>query len=187
MGTYYKIVNPAKRQHLDPSHFGEGIKWGSVLRGELCIEALKCLIADSHCQDSVEVPANPWDLEGSWVGDPIILAGDDSTPPDPNGIHTSTPENPARNLYVMASEEFSDISHLAIAMLSTKGFAKEIVEMAEKHSSTFLVVADLLMQVQLPTLSFEFTEKFTSAWPKRYQVLFQKEPWHKPLPIPREN
>ena len=34
MGAYFKVVNPAKRQYLDPGWFGEGEKFSSVLRGD---------------------------------------------------------------------------------------------------------------------------------------------------------
>jgi hypothetical protein len=62
----------------------------------------------------------------------VIVAGDDNGMPDAYGIETSTIENPERNLYWKATEEFEDISYLAVAMLSVgrKGFADEIVERA---------------------------------------------------------
>jgi hypothetical protein len=66
------------------------------------------------------IRVHPWELEGSWVGDPVVLTGDDTSPPNPNGIRTSTPGNPTRNLNTMAAEEFYNISHLAIAMLSER-------------------------------------------------------------------
>ena len=33
MGAYFLVVNPAKRQYLDPGRFGEAIKFSSVLPG----------------------------------------------------------------------------------------------------------------------------------------------------------
>lgn len=186
MGVYYKIVNPAKRQYLHPACFGEGIKWRSVLRGGLCIEALKYLIADDRNPPhaSVAIHATPWELEGSWVGDPVILAGDDSTPPNPDGIRTSTPENPARNLNALADEEFYNISHLAIAMLCERaGYATLVVEKAEEDGEVFMVIAELLMLVQPPTLAFEFKERFGNNWRKRYEELFKQNLGHQPLPI----
>ena len=50
MVAYFLIVNPAKRQYLDPSRFGEGIKFSSVLRGAHCLHALKLLVADCFRQ-----------------------------------------------------------------------------------------------------------------------------------------
>ena len=76
----------------------------------------------------------------------------------------------------MASEEFSDISHLAIAMLSTKGFAKEIVEMAEKHSSTFLVVADLLMQSSCPRFRSSSRRNLRARGQNATKCCFKRNP-----------
>ena len=63
MGAYFLIVNPAKRQYLDPYRFGEGVKFSSVLRGDHCLRALKLLVADCF-------RPKPTSFRGAWLGDP---------------------------------------------------------------------------------------------------------------------
>lgn len=92
MGAYFLIVNPAKRQYLDPGRFGESVKFTSVLHGEYCLRALKLLIADSF-------PQNATSFCGAWLGDPVILASDDTGLPNPGGLITATTTDPSRNLH----------------------------------------------------------------------------------------
>jgi hypothetical protein len=106
MGEYFKIVNPAKQQYIDPINFGEGIKRGGILRGNHGL-AVSCLV----CRG-----AGIGRLFGTWAGDEIFVAGDEA-PPDEWGIATATPERPDRNLNRMAGDEFENISCEAIVML----------------------------------------------------------------------
>ena len=43
MGAYSLVVNPAKRQYLDPGRFGEGFELSPVLSGDHGIRALSVL------------------------------------------------------------------------------------------------------------------------------------------------
>jgi hypothetical protein len=108
VGTYYKIVNVAKRQYLCPSQFGEPFTWSYVLHGHHA-SAISLLVC--NCE---ELGARP--PAGAWHGDTIYLVGD-SWPPDQYGIRTATAKEPHRNLYAMASAEFEDISLPALVML----------------------------------------------------------------------
>ncbi|HJT30518.1 MAG TPA: hypothetical protein VJ783_00520 [Pirellulales bacterium] len=183
MGAYHIVVNPTKRQFLDPGRFDEGKKLGSVLHGVFCVDALKLLIADSFLAQGTRVskPRNPWSLEGSWVGDPIVLASDDCGPPDPAGIITTSEGNSLRNLYVMAVEEFENISYLAIVMLSENRFTSELIEKATRDDSFFLHLANVVMQFQPQNLKVEFEREFGKAWPKALQRDLPKgNPWRAP-------
>ena len=61
MGAYFLVVNPAKRQYLDPTVFE--IKFEPLLRGDYCLLALKMLIADPFRRDESS-------FSGAWLGDP---------------------------------------------------------------------------------------------------------------------
>jgi hypothetical protein len=104
MGQYFIFVNPIKRQFLDADKFNEGVKSYSVLCGyhAYAVALLVCSLT--------EIDHSYGQLAGSWYGDPVIVAGDDEGEPDAYGIKTSTLENPERNLYWQASEEFEDIN-----------------------------------------------------------------------------
>ncbi len=173
MGAYYKVVNPVKRQYLDPDYFGEAIKRHSVLRNGVSIQALKCLIMDDQIPDAHRStqPRNPWDLQGSWVGDPVIISGDDSSPPNPAGILTATADSPNRNLNIMAREEFSDISQLALIMLCESEFVSDVLETSEGNHELFLTLGDLAITVKPPRLVFELTRHFAGDWMTRYREL----------------
>ncbi len=107
MGEYFLIVNPVKRQYINASRFGENIKRSGLFQG-LHGVAVALLLCDT------KYPVHP--LEGSWLGDPIIVTGDGSEP-NTALIQTSTEGEPERNLYETAFEEFEDISQHAIVMV----------------------------------------------------------------------
>lgn len=73
MGAYHIVVNPTKRQYLDPGRFDEGIKLRSVLHGEFCVDALKLLIADSYLAQGMlfKKPRRRWSLEGVGSETPL--------------------------------------------------------------------------------------------------------------------
>jgi hypothetical protein len=108
VGTYYNIVNVAKRQFLGPEQFGEPFTWSCVLDGHHAV-AISLLVC--NCGSLGFGPP-----AGSWHGDAIYLVGD-SGPPNQFGIPTVTAQQPDRNLYAMASFEFEDISLRALVML----------------------------------------------------------------------
>jgi hypothetical protein len=132
MGEYYYIVNVPKRQFLCPASFGEPIKRSFVPGGFHAIATAMLACGTAH-HDNKSHPDNPkWPTsQGSWYRDPIELVGDEERP-NKHGIHTATPDNPDRNLYQMAYEEFEDISARAIAMLindrysAADGLAKQV-------------------------------------------------------------
>ena len=183
MGSYFKIVNVTKRQYLDPSDFGEAIKWSSVLHGEHCVEALKHLLSDSH---AMRKTSRQWDIAGSWAGNSIVLTGDDTSPPDPVGITTSTDDEPRRNLNQLAAEEFQNISNLAIAMLAECGFEQSILDCAENDNCMFLTIADFISQTSDSRLKSAFESRFKTNWRKRYKEVMADRTWHTPIPLPTE-
>lgn len=85
MGQYFLIVNPVKRQYLDPHAFGNGLKF-LEFSGDAhgVMQGLAVLLADNrggggHLETAKLTDAEK-DLIGGWVGDPAIIAGDYADP-----------------------------------------------------------------------------------------------------------
>ena len=177
MGQYFKIVNPVKRQYLDPMRFYESVKASGFLYGYHAF-AVALLVCNSE-----EVRHDYGPLAGSWFGDPIIAAGDDNGQPDRYGVKTSTEEDPTRNLNQMARDEFEDVSYKALAMLceGREGFAREIVERsAEQPGDRFLLdLGNVVFQVGCEPLKHALIEIYGADWTKKYKEARQKYRWSK--------
>lgn len=176
MGTYYLVVNPARRQYLDPGRFGEGVKYHSALNGGHCLLALKLLICDRYQREEGS-------FRGAWLGDPVILAGDDEGRPDPGGLITSTPDNPHRNLNALAHAEFTNISYRALAELCLHHqTAMALAEQAAEDESLLIDLGATLEQYRPPVLELALEQVVGHPWRKAYQQVRTKHPWWLPLP-----
>jgi hypothetical protein len=173
MGVYYLVVNPVRREFLDPSRFGEGIKFSSVLGGPFCCLALKQLICDGY--------------GGAWIGDPVVLAGDDSGPPNPAGIVTGTPMDPYRNMNRKAREEFANISYRCIADISciahlSDSVTSQLVDRAAADPSFLIDLINVTFQYRLPHVDFAIRERFGTQWRREYDRAVRLHPDYQPLP-----
>lgn len=177
MGAYFLVVNPAKRQYLDPSRFGEEIKFSNVLCGPYCIRALKLLIADRF-------PRREGWFPGAWLGDPVILASDDTGLPDTGGLVTATPAEPSRNLNALAREEFTDISYRALAELCRdESFAEELVEDAKIDEGLLVDLGAVLLQYPLISLERALERSVGRPWQKAYSQALKSSDWQPLKPI----
>ena len=130
MSTSFLIVNPSKRQFLDPARFGEAVGFSGLLRGEYCLGALKLLLADCF-----ENPRSSF--HGSWIGDPVIFASDSASPKMSDAV-ISHSEEAVQNLHELAASSFVNISYQGLAELCLSvEVATELVIKA-KESSGFL-------------------------------------------------
>lgn len=111
MGQYFYIVNSAKKQYLHPHKLGEGLKLGEL--GGNCMAALSWLLADNSG-------------DGSWSGDPIVVAGDYGS-----GLHNT------------ADNEFEDITYRIVKELCeqhpyyVEQFANDLKRFGARHDSDF--------------------------------------------------
>src|SRR5262245_43367860 len=158
MWAYFLVVNRAKRQYLDPARFGEAIKFSGVLRGDYCLHALKLLIADCFPRDATS-------FRGAWLGDPVILASDDSGLPNPGGLVTATTTDPARNLNAWAKAEFTNISYRALAELcrSTE-LATEVAAKAKDDRSLLIDLGATLEQYHPGPLEHALEQAVGRPW-----------------------
>jgi len=86
MGQYYKIVNPVKRQYLNPHKFGAGLKLMEFTNTEYGPQLALCILLSNGNgpgggdlgTDGLTVAEQA--LIGSWAGDPVIVAGDYGEP-----------------------------------------------------------------------------------------------------------
>jgi hypothetical protein len=176
VGAYFLVVNPAKRQYLDPSRFGEPIKFRAVLRGDYCLQALKLLIADCYRRDETS-------FEGAWLGDPVILASDDTGLPNPGGLATATPDDPGRNLHAVATAGFTNISYRALAHLCLEGeTASALAGRAKGDEGLLIDLGATLEQYRVRALELALNEAVGQPWRKAYSLaLTRRPPWY-PLP-----
>jgi hypothetical protein len=169
MGVYYLIVNPTKREYLDPARFGGGVKFHNLLSGGHSTLALKHLICEG--------------CAGWWIGDPVVLASDDTGLPNPAGLITTTPEKPDRNLYFQACEEFVDISYIMIDLLShNQTVADELADWATVVGSFLLDLGAVLEQYGSKRLEIAVERVFGHPWRKAYQKAITDWPHWTPLP-----
>jgi hypothetical protein len=178
MGAYFLVVNPTKRQYLDPGRFldDEDVKYSGLLHGRFCIEALKLLVSDCFRR-------NESSFDGAWLGDPVILASDATGLPIP-GIVTGTAEHPDRNLYYMAKAEFMNISYRALAELASQNFgatAREFAEMAKVSQSFLANLSATVEQYHLPLVEAMLEETLGSQWREAAQA--SKREWSTLPPI----
>jgi hypothetical protein len=177
MGASFLVVNPAKRQYLNPARFGEGNKFSPVLRGCHCIQALKLLISDERFR------RDDTSFSAAWLGDPVILASDDGGLPDPACLATATTDEPARNLHAVARAEFADISYRALAELCRN--PETAVELAARCNNDESLLIDLgatLEQYRVPTLERALNVAVGRPWRKGYNQARAKLSWWHPLP-----
>jgi hypothetical protein len=169
VGGYYLIVNPAKRECLDPARFGEGTKFHNLLGGGHSSLALKYLISDSG--------------PGWWVGDPVILAADDTGPPNLAGLVTTTPTAPHRNLYFQAREEFTDISYRALDLIChSQTVAADLALLATRFNRLLLDLGTALDQYGLRPLELALEQAVGRPWRKAYNIAAAESPDWRPLP-----
>jgi hypothetical protein len=82
MGQYYIIVNPVKKQFINPHKFGSGLKLMEFTNDQHGpLQALAILLSNGNGQGGGDLGMEGLTEEqqaliGSWAGDPVIVAGD---------------------------------------------------------------------------------------------------------------
>jgi hypothetical protein len=175
MGAYFLVVNPAKQQYLDPDRFGEGIKFSVVLRGDFCLHALKLLISDCFQRDTTS-------FRGAWLGDPVILASDDTGLPNPGHLQTATADDPVRNLSAWARAEFTDISYRALAELCLDNeMATELAARAKEDHALLIDLCAALEQFHPWSLEHVLERAVGAPWRKAYSKALADAQWRPPV------
>jgi hypothetical protein len=169
MGQYFIIVNPAKRQYLDAGGFGMSNKRSFLMQGipGFAVGLLICDDIDDR---------GPTGLLGSWVGDPIIAAGDDYGIPNPGGILTSSESEPNRNLNQLAHTEYEDITQRVIAMLAhySGGDAEELAEFGMVCDEGLLRLGQVVFALNCQPLK-DALDRLEPRWPSRYKKILDEK------------
>lgn len=108
MGNSFLVVNPVRREYLDPWCFGDNPKTGGYMQGVHPV-AFALLVGPAVLSSSTG-------LEGTWNGHKLVVATDAASA-NQEGFVTGTPDFPDRNLYRMVLDEFMDLSYSALAMV----------------------------------------------------------------------
>ena len=166
MGQYFLIVNTDKKQYLDGFRFGEGVADLQVVSGyhAQALALLTCRMDDARDTEGT--------LLGSWSRSFVLAAGEYASP-GRHDIETATAENPERNLYRMAREEFEDISYRALAMLC-ETHERVCYELAEKVSNPryekiIFHLGNVIDEVGCAPLEQALYEVVGASWKNQYQ------------------
>ena len=162
MGQYFLIANPAKKQYVDPGRLGLAQKHYGLFQG-LLGRAIALLVRDD--QES----GGPTGLLGSWVGDPVVAAGDDAGRPNPGGIRTSSDSAPRRNLNQMAREEYEDITVLVAMMLAHAGHADGLAKVVLEDQQAAQSICPLVFSPGCIPLQHAL-ERLNPRWQQVYKI-----------------
>ncbi|WP_088289240.1 hypothetical protein [Kineosporia sp. A_224] len=110
MGTTCLVVNPDRREFLDPVLLMRSDRFAGVVTGPPA-QAVLLLTARGTALDGLP-------HAGSWHGDRVLLAGDGDAA-DLHGVRTALPDRPDRNLVGLAEEEYTDLSLAALALVAS--------------------------------------------------------------------
>lgn len=168
MGQYFIIANPAKRQYLDINDFEENPKASGYMHG-LHAAAVGILCCDpTEVRNGSGTPLydfQPW--AGAWRGDRVYAAGDDYGWPNDHGLQTTKPEQPERNLYWLAKQEFEDITEAVIvAMCESSDTFAELFVRGPSTPSPFRLIrfGDLALKHDCRNLRTALEQTFGSDW-----------------------
>ena len=114
-------------------------------------------------------------------GDSVFIVSDEQGKADEFGVETSTEQNPDRNLYWMAKEEFEDISYKAIALLCKwrEDIAEEMAQRAATGVSPDRELVDLgnvVFMLALDPLERALVKDYGAEWASRYKKAWVKHP-----------
>jgi hypothetical protein len=102
MGQYYMVVNLDKKQYIRPHAFDDGAKlleFGCSAGSTMT--ALALLLSSGNGRGGGDHPSSAPPI-GSWAGDRIVVAGD-------CGDKSLFTDDPDRNLYMLARDDFEDV------------------------------------------------------------------------------
>ena len=129
MGTRFLIINPKKKQYIDPCCFGESNELSGYMRGYHAV-AVALLVCDQG--PYIEIPSG---RAGAWCGDRVhVVYNTDEF--NPLEIVAATAEDPGRTLYAMVQQEFDDLSREAVAIVCNwvDGAAQAVARRARKEA-----------------------------------------------------
>jgi len=151
MGQYYVIANITKKEFINPSHLGSGIKLMEfAMDGQSAMTGLAILLASSNGQGGgdLHLPAGSEfaHIPGRWAGDRIVVAGDYDDMPSSPGYKVydlCRDVTPLQELAEAAGEDgdkasFRDISYEVMGcLLEDHGFQHSFVTVEGDSTTTW--------------------------------------------------
>lgn len=171
MGINILIANLDKKQYLAFWKLGDNPSIKAYLEGD---HAWAIAILTCEAQGlRIGPPA------GSWSGDRVVAVMD-CAPPNEFGIPTQTAEEPERNLYMMAWQEYQDYSYDAMAALCehTNWYARVLAERvkydeehkADERSRTERLwhYGNIVFRLNCKELEYALDRELGRGWVHRY-------------------
>jgi hypothetical protein len=143
MGQYYMIANLSKKEYINPSAFGNGLKLMEFLSSSFgVLSGLGVLLASSNGNGGGDlwIPQDTkWgDVPGRWAGDKIVIAGSRHDNPQSAGfnIYKKCGDSTPMEQLLDAGGElavFKDVSDLVLgALLCDDWFRERFLDLPEK-------------------------------------------------------
>jgi hypothetical protein len=173
VGASHYVANVAKRQFYRPGTF-DNDRGSSLLRG-LSGHALALLLAGR-----MRLP----EALGCWAGDPLFIVTDDTKP---RWSAALLPDGPTSGMadYEVLEFAYTDVTYPVVAGLCQRAdLAEELVQRGEAYDSFFLALATILMHYEAPALEVRFLQVFGQNWRLRFDKIWGRNSWWKPLPTP---
>ena len=115
MGQYFVIVNLDKKEYLDPSSLGCGLKLLEIAAND-CLNVLAFLLRQSSEWGGGDI-RKPYRNAGRWAGDRIAIIGDY----DDSGIWQQCLNGVYREISLEIREEWNDFIDIARLKIPRKG------------------------------------------------------------------
>lgn len=179
MGVYHIFVNPNKKEYFEPSIFCDSEKQSALFHG-LHRYALKILYYSPDF--SRNIIGNKLN---SWAGDPLLIAPDEAPPNQ--GMKTTSPAHPNRNLYELAKQEYRNISvdllyHLIGRKMDVE-FETTLFQRARKNKVLFITIVEFQNQANSKILELALIKHFGKKWKKQYSKMIKSMLTEPPPPI----
>ena len=168
MGDCYLIVNPDRREYLDPVLLLRSNRFAGVIAGPAA-QAVLLL-----CARGVRLEPHP--LAGRWSGDRVLLAGDGEQA-DLHDLTTATAERPERNLFLAAEQEFRDLSLEGVALLVEVDVDLRRVwgEAAVQDDDTLLLLGAAALATGSGVLDSVLRQRIGAGWASRVRALLGRD------------
>lgn len=159
MGQYFKIINQAKRQYLDPFSMRSGERFPALLEAEEMTRSicwLVCTSGNPYWRELKRKNARTDRIVGSWAGDLIEIIGDSNE----------------EELSYQVKNSFEDISYEIVATLFDfdpdymNGAIQQLIEWP-----SLLEQLGMLMMIAVPPNGLD--EKLKTVFPNGWERDFE--------------
>ena len=163
MGQYFKVVNHAKKEYLEPFNMRASARFSSLLGAHEMTRAISWLVCTSTNPAWLTLKDKNNRTEriiGSWCGDPVEIIGDYSE----------------EELCYLVRDQYVDISYEVVATLfdCDSSYLDEAIEELRAHPFLLEKLGVLMMIAEPPEqLGIKLQSIYPAGWQKEFAKLVQ--------------